>query len=210
MDKEEQKTSIDSFLHFFTLYGYCNDSVQMKTFFLQINVFCWNTSCISSFLFILFILSKLCTLSNSSVSTKIYCIVVPMQLERAKRHLRKMFGRVGWQLLVVGWILARDQKKVRIKAEDVKCRCPSTWVPPEPWAPNQKPANSHLIKFDQWDVEQSFIENKHGTMGIESKAPPGDAGGREAGRSQTLQVWLTNPLQCQCTGKAFRPGAKKM
>ena len=31
-------------------------------------------------------------------------------------------------------------------------------------------------------------------MGIESKAPPGDAGGREAGRSQTLQVRLTNPL----------------
>ena len=103
----------------------------------------------------------------------------------------------GWHLLLLHLQMSvegGDQKKVRIKAEDVKCRCPSTWVPPEPWAANQKPANSHLIKFDQWDVEQSIIESKHGTMGIESKAPPGDAGGREAGRSQTLQVRLTNPL----------------
>ena len=109
----------------------------------------------------------------------------------------------GWHLLLLHLQMSvegGDQKKVRIKAEDVKCRCPSTWVPPEPWAANQKPANSHLIKFDQWDVEQSIIESKHGTMGIESKAPPGDAGGREAGRSQTLQVRLTNPLA----------GAKKM
>ena len=103
----------------------------------------------------------------------------------------------GWHLLLLHLQMSvegGDQKKVRIKAEDVKCRCPSTWVPPELWAANQKPANSHLIKFDQWDVEQSIIESKHGTMGIESKAPPGDAGGREAGRSQTLQVRLTNPL----------------
>ena len=124
-------------------------------------------------------------LSSLYCQNCVHCQTVAFQ----PKYIVLLF-QCNWKGLKGIW----DQKKVRIKAEDVKCRCPSTWVPPEPWAPNQKPANSHLIKFDQWDVEQSFIENKHGTMGIDSKAPPGDAGGREAGRSQTLQVRLTNPL----------------